>query len=340
MTDKSPDLKKSFTADWFMRGALTRIGDTIDSFMGRRWTPSSSLATSELIERLKKLLDAEAKQVPGKGTVVPHNIKLKMQWDKFSTDAEDALSRLETELLAAAADHINDKLYYTSAPLTIKVTRDYFVEGVKLNVGIDDAEDNEAELNVTMPLINIKEQLAAATPAVEKAIAFRARFEIKGVAKQKMLNFPAGGRLSIGRTGGSDLILDDISVSKIHASIAIDADGHLSVADTGSTNGTFINGQRISYGTASRLVEGDKVKFGEVEVEFELVTPVAIEDPIGDDDGAVDPDLIGSDENLKDEPPPSAEATFEIQTPVDDNEIPPTISGLDEDSQNAPEPNK
>jgi hypothetical protein len=245
--------------------------------MGRKWTPSSSLATSELIERLKKLLDSEARQVPGKGTVVPHNIKLKMQWDKFSDDASDSLERLETELLAAAADYINDSLYYTAAPLRIKVTPDYFVEGVKLHAGFDEPDGEEAELNVTMPAINISNAVAEAPAQIATSKSYIARFEIKGAMKQKTLEFPPRGRLAVGRTGSSDLILDDISVSKIHASLAIDAAGELSVADTGSTNGTFINGERISYGTATRLVRGDRVKFGEVEVEFE---PVASETPV------------------------------------------------------------
>ena len=271
MTETKPVEKKGFSADWFMRGALTKIGDTIDRFTGRRWTPSSSLATSELIERLKKLLDSEVRDVPGKGPVVPHNIKLKMQWDKFSTDAEDALNRLETELLTAAADHINDKLYYTSKPLTVKVTPDYFTEGVKLNVGFDEADEEDAELNVTMPLINVKEVLESAPPAAPSPLSVTARFKIKGVEKVKTLDLAPGGRISIGRTGGSDLILDDISVSKIHASVAADPEGALMLADTGSTNGTFINGERISYGKAIRLSNGDKVQFGEVEVVFDRV---------------------------------------------------------------------
>jgi hypothetical protein len=307
MPEKTPALKKGFSADWFMRGALRKIGDTIDRFTGRRWTPSSSLATSELIERLKRLLDAEAKQVPGKGTVVPHNIKLKMQWDKFSDDASDALDKLETELLAAAADHINDSLYYTYAPLRVKVTPDYFIEGVKLHAGFDDPNVDEAELNVTMPAIRVPQGLIeplAETP--ERPLRFNARYKIKGVEKQKTLEFPAGGRLSVGRTGGSDLILDDISVSKIHASLAIDADGQLSVADTGSTNGTFINGQRISYGSATRLVDGDRVKFGEVEVVFEPIAPEAAIDADVDGPVLIEPAIssqpIAGDNTLEIEP--------------------------------------
>ena len=43
-----------------------------------------------------------------------------MQWDKFSTDAEDAIKKLEHELLTAAIDHINDNRYHTYAPSEIR----------------------------------------------------------------------------------------------------------------------------------------------------------------------------------------------------------------------------
>jgi hypothetical protein len=275
MTDKQPVAKKSFSADWLMQGALTRIGDTFDRLTGRRWTPSSSLATSGLIERLKKLIDSEAIEVAGKGTVVPHNIKLKMQWDKFSTDADDSIAKLENELLIAAADHINDCLYYTYAPLNIEVKPDYFTEGVKLFVGFEKFgdEDHEAELNVTIPSINLQGAEAVINDKATDTSIFTyiSRFKIKDAAREKRLEFQPKGRLSVGRTGSNDLILDDVSVSKIHASLVAAEDGNLSVADTGSTNGTFINDERIAYGKANRLVDGDRVKFGSVEVVFERV---------------------------------------------------------------------
>ena len=97
------------------------------------------------------------------------------------------------------------------------------------------------------------------------------KFKLKGAAREKRLEFQPKGRLSVGRTGSNDLILDDVSVSKIHASLVVGEDGNLSVADTGSTNGTFINDERIAYGKAVKLVEGDRVKFGSVEVVFESV---------------------------------------------------------------------
>ena len=45
------------------------------------------------------------------------------------------------------------------------------------------------------------------------------------------------------------------------------------VADTGSTNGTFINGERIAYGKAFVVKDGDKLKFGTVEVRLNSQTP-------------------------------------------------------------------
>ena len=275
MTEKQPVAKKHFTADWLMQGVLTRIGDTFDRLTGRRWIPSSSLATTGLIERLLKLIDSEAVEVAGKGTVVPHNIKLKIQWDKFSTDADDSIEKLENELLIAAADHINDRLYYTHAPLHIEVKPDYFTEGVKLFVSFDKfgGEDHEAELNVTVPSINLNnEQTNLPDKKTDVGeITFIARFKIKDAARERKLSFHQDTRLSIGRTGSNDLILDDVSVSKIHASLVSDRDDNLSLADTGSTNGTFINDTRIAYGKAVKLVGGDRVKFGSIEVVFERV---------------------------------------------------------------------
>ncbi len=282
MTEKPPVSKKGFSADWLLRGSLTKIGDTFDRLTGRRWVPSSSLATSELIERIKNLLDAEAKEIPGKGKVVPHNIKLKIQWDKFSTDSEEALKKLEYELLAATADHINDSLYYTYAPISLEVKPDYFIEGVKLLVSFDKFtdEDRDVEMNVTIPAIKLTDAItdAASKPAAISQ-TYIARFEVKGINKEKMLEFPPSGRLSVGRTGSNDLVIEDVSVSKIHGALSVDENGGLSIADTGSTNGTFLNDQRISYGKATRLETGDHVKFGTVEVAFEYVPRQAIIEP-------------------------------------------------------------
>ena len=79
---------------------------------------------------------------------------------------------------------------------------------------------------------------------------------------------PGGRRLSVGRGTDNDLFINDRSVSKIHAALVMNREGTLLVADTGSTNGTFINGRRIAYGEARQIEDGDVVGFGDIEVRF------------------------------------------------------------------------
>jgi pSer/pThr/pTyr-binding forkhead associated (FHA) protein len=274
--DQPPQQKKGITPDWLVRGVLTKLGDTFDRFTGRKWQPSSSLATSELIERLKKLLDSEAREAHTKTKFVPHNIQLKMQWNKFSTDSEAGMLALENELLTAAVDHINDNRYHTQKPLNIKIKPDYFTEGVRLlaSFGEIGADDDEAEIKVTVPTINVKGMIPD-TPAVaqpepedEKYIA---QFRAKGKDMAVELDFGNGKRVSVGRTKDNDLAIEDPSISKVHASMRINQEGRLVVADTGSTNGTFINGERIAYGKAFVVGEDDKLKFGTVEVYMRKV---------------------------------------------------------------------
>jgi hypothetical protein len=288
MPEVEPVTKKRLSADWFMRGALARIGETFDRLIGRDWQPSSGLATSGLVERLQKLLEAEKKEIPGKGTVVPHNLTLRMQWDKFADDNDANLSKLRNELLAAAGDFVNDHLYYTYAPLRLEIKRDYFTEGVKLQAGFDKFAEDEAgaELNVTMPALKVPVEMTQEPRDLGTDREVTATYSLNGKHLKKRLNFPADDRLTVGRTGSNGLVLDDISVSKVHASLAISGDG-LAVADTGSTNGTFINGERIAYGKAVSFTEDDLVTFGTVEVRFELLEPES-----ESEDASADPDSV------------------------------------------------
>jgi pSer/pThr/pTyr-binding forkhead associated (FHA) protein len=280
--NEKPAGKKSFSVDWLVRGTLTKLGDIFDRFTGRGWKPSSSLATSELIERLKKLLDSEVKALDSKRKFVPHNIKLKMQWDKFSTDSEEAMKKLEFELLTAVIDHINDNRYHTYAPLKLEIKPDYFTEGVKLQASFDKfaEEEKDAELNVTVPnLKNIVIPTLAEVKPVEEKEVFIVEFKVNDKPKRVELAFSDGQRLSVGRTKENALSIEDGSVSKIHASLVLNSEKQLIAADTGSTNGTFINGKRISYGKVVPISDGDKVKFGTVDVSITRV-PKPVEEPV------------------------------------------------------------
>lgn len=79
--------------------------------------------------------------------------------------------------------------------------------------------------------------------------------------------------VQVGRLDTSDLKFDpqqDLDVSGRHADLRSVAGGGYEVVDAGSTNGTYVNGTRISGSV--KLTSGDRVKFGgsgpEIEVSF------------------------------------------------------------------------
>lgn len=285
MSDNTESPKKNITPDWFVHGALTRVGDMFDKLTGRSWKPASSLATSGLIERMKTLLTSEIRKDEEGRSFVPHNITLKMQWDKFSTDAEEGLKKVRDELLTAAVDFISDNRYYTHAPLKLEVKPDYFTEGVKLFVSFDrfDEERGERELNVTIPAAKVSDLIPAGVetdmsklskPSVKRTGQLEVKYNVGNGPVEKRFELEQGRRLSIGRTKSNDIALDHSSVSKMHASLMLNSEGKLVIADTGSTNGTYLNDERIAYGKAIEIFDGDKIKFGVIEVKIEF-TPLA-----------------------------------------------------------------
>jgi pSer/pThr/pTyr-binding forkhead associated (FHA) protein len=72
---------------------------------------------------------------------------------------------------------------------------------------------------------------------------------------------PPGTVKTIGRSTGAEFIVEAPLVSRLHCQITSTADA-LHVKDLDSTNGTFVNGTRV---TTSPLREGDRLTVGRVE---------------------------------------------------------------------------
>src|SRR4051794_39063822 len=74
--------------------------------------------------------------------------------------------------------------------------------------------------------------------------------------------------LVIGRsTPGAGSLGGDSEISRVHARVYRDASGQLTVEDLGSTNGTFVNGNRI--GAPTPLRPGDQVRVGQTTMSVE-----------------------------------------------------------------------
>ena len=69
---------------------------------------------------------------------------------------------------------------------------------------------------------------------------------------------------TIGREKGSDVVIDNTGISRVHAVIRRDGSDYVAL-DPGSTNGLFVNGQATR---AHRLVNGDVIHVGKFTLTF------------------------------------------------------------------------
>jgi len=264
-----PTKAKEALPERLMRRLLESMGDLVDRKFGRTVEPKSGLTTSKLLDRMKKLIDERVRDEGSKGRVAPHHFKLKVEWGTHSEAPIEILKDLEHEIIAAAIDHINDHRYRTLAPVEVETEADIFTTGISVDPTFGKFEE---ELRQRDEMQRAKAAGVAPvrglTPPMPE-IVVHARVNLRNGSREIPLHFKAGGkRLNVGRAGDSDLHLNDSSVSKIHAALVMNQEGTLLVADTGSTNGTYINGRRIGYGEARQLEDGDVVGFGDVEVRF------------------------------------------------------------------------
>jgi len=90
----------------------------------------------------------------------------------------------------------------------------------------------------------------------------------------------APGATVIGRSVSSDVVINDTSVSRRHAELAV-SNGSCTVTDLKSRNGTYLNGEQIE---TAELRDGDRLTLGEVQVRVRLMAGSSI--IVTDDEGS------------------------------------------------------
>jgi hypothetical protein len=127
-------------------------------------------------------------------------------------------------------------------------------------------------VNGVQPQVNLREDAEVVAGAIDieiengersgRAEVFALRL-LKGMPGEQL--YRISGATRVGRNEQSDIVLTDPSVSRIHALLDV-RDGELTVRDEGSSNGTFVNGNRIA---ALALQPGDIIAFGKTEMRVE-----------------------------------------------------------------------
>jgi len=93
---------------------------------------------------------------------------------------------------------------------------------------------------------------------------------------------PAGTSVVLGRDPVESLVAAAFesceNVSRRHALVTVDDAGRATIRDENSTNGTFVNGDRLLPGTDVRLVDGDTIRLA-ADVTGTVALPRAEPDP-------------------------------------------------------------
>lgn len=128
-----------------------------------------------------------------------------------------------------------------------------------------------AEVKAPRPVVaaaGAPASVAAAAPPPAKKQKRRgqpSQLTVVEPAEQRGRSFPLGTELSVGRAAGCVVTLDDTYVSQLHARV-FQRDGQVFVEDLGSTNGTYLNRQKVAGPMV--MNRGDQLQVGSTVMEL------------------------------------------------------------------------
>ena len=205
----------------------------VDGVFTRR--SQGSIRPIELGRRLVREMD-DHRSVDVKGRrIVPNDFTIVLS----QADREgfgDIETTLTTELAEAAKEYAREEGYHFMGPVTVRLS---------------------AESTMKNGRFNVTSQLKQGA----------------GGSSMASIVLPSGQRISlnqgtvtVGRLPECTISINDSNISRKHAEMR-QTGGEYVVADLGSTNGTLVNGIRITG--QQRLNEGDIISFGSTHVRFE-----------------------------------------------------------------------
>ncbi|HEX2706034.1 MAG TPA: FhaA domain-containing protein [Candidatus Lustribacter sp.] len=259
----------------------------------------SEVQPVEIAAAIRRRMDDRAALLGHGRTIVPNLYTVELSPTDFERLAgfEEALSE---ELVASAEEHVDTQRYTPGGPVQVLFSKGEDLETGVFRVGSattksrpttprhEPASEYEAQPApglataasppVAAPATSADrpDPIPTAAPSPAHEPAHRSTYV--NPAERPWLDvdgdrYPLIGAISVvGRDASADIVLNDPGISRRHSEIRVTNDGpHLvsSIRDLASTNGTFVNGDRI---TSRRLQDGDAVTVGRTTVTFHAGT--------------------------------------------------------------------
>lgn len=242
-----------------LRSLETRIEDLFEGLFGRAFR--SHVQPIELARKLVKEMD-DHRSVSVSRVYVPNEYTVYLS-SKDRAQFAGYEDSLRAELADYLAEHARRESYALLTPPRVLLTTDDDLAVGEFGIATRMApEEASAEDVAALP----------APPADEPQHTMVYRAEAPDEPAAAMLTLDGKSRpitkpeVVLGRSREADLRLADANVSRKHAEIRRVGSAYW-VADLGSTNGTLVNGKRV---TRQQLEDGDRITLGATEVVFEL----------------------------------------------------------------------
>lgn len=228
-------------------GVLDRFEKSVERVVSGAFAKAfrSEVKPVEIAAAIIKEMDERAAAFRGR-TVVPNTFEVELGEADYERVVEWGEDVLAGEIATAATEHAREQSYSLVGPITVAFTSQEGLDTGQFRVrsstvrgegyahpGVPDAG---APQPPRMPVIDIdgRRYLLTATATV------------------------------LGRGTESDIVVDDTGVSRRHLELKRTPHGVV-VTDLGSTNGTFVEGNRI---TAATLVDGNTITLGRTRLLF------------------------------------------------------------------------
>jgi hypothetical protein len=259
-------------------GVLQRFERRLEGMVGLAFARifKGKVHPAEIAKALQREAD-EQRSVVGEGRVLAPNVYVVRLGDTDFGHLGQWSDQLASELADMVSEHINDEGYQIFDKVTVRLERDgdlpTGVFEVSSHVADPARPASRENAAVAAPPANGHPPLPplpplrgrVATDTGKQGPSFTGRAGSRpGITHVLVVDGPgtrhelSTGRNVIGRGTEADIRLPDTGVSRKHVDVVLDG-GTATVEDLGSTNGTLVNGRRVSR---QALVDGDVIRIG------------------------------------------------------------------------------
>ena len=268
-------LRRAHQAAGFIRNSLDTPADTLTSPVGLQSLENglgrivdgvlnrafkNNVRPIEIGRRLIREIDIQ-RTVNAQGQrIVPNNFVVSLSSPDFEA-LRPYIDPLIGELVSAAEQYCADEGYTLTSGVSVDIVEDAQAPRRKVSITSDvTATPGKPTRKASAPaspptLVQTAIDSPPALPTAVLAIS-DGREVVLGEAP-----------VVIGRLSECDITIEDPNISRRHATVTI-LDGSFRITDLGSTNGTKVNGDRIS--SQFELSHGDEITVGLFSIRFEI----------------------------------------------------------------------